>query len=96
MTRRQGLLLALAVLALLVAGTGVLALTSPHFDLSWHVLGGGGGQLASASYRVDGTVGQAVASPPLAASPHFVLSSGYWYSQAPPPPRIYLPMILRS
>ena len=45
------------LLALLVFGS-ILAQVSPHFDLGWHLLSGGGGPRSSASYRIDDALGQ--------------------------------------
>jgi hypothetical protein len=41
---------------------------------------------------VQGTIGQGVASPPLASSANFVVSSGYWFN---PTQTIYLPLVVR-
>ena len=43
--------------ALVLAGT-VLAQVSTHFDLTWHLLSGGGGSRGSSNYQVDDTLGQ--------------------------------------
>ncbi|MBU1879808.1 MAG: hypothetical protein KJ734_12720, partial [Chloroflexi bacterium] len=61
---KQILLGGLAVLlaVLLLAGTA-MAQTSTSFDLSWYVLAGGGERAASASYALDGTLGQWAAGP---------------------------------
>jgi hypothetical protein len=88
--RLSALLLFLIVLLGLAAGAAGLAQTSAGFNLEWHVLGSGGGQAASASYRVNGTVGQGIASPPYGGSARFSLSSGFWYSDQM---HLYLPVI---
>ena len=69
------------VLVLLVVGSSALmgqAQTSTTYDLTWHVIGGGGAPISSASYRVNSTAGQSAASPPAASSASYVVSSGYW------------------
>ena len=81
----------LLLLLLMAIGTVTLAQTSPSFDLSWHVIGGGGGESASASYQLNGTIGQSVASPPTASSASFALSSGFWAADSGM--RVYLPAI---
>ncbi len=93
------LLLTVSLLTLLV-GTIVLrnaaptvAQTSANYDLGWHVVGGGGGVLSSASYAVNSTAGQGAASPPYSTGSHYVVSGGYWFT---PAYRIYLPLVMRS
>jgi hypothetical protein len=82
-----------AVLLILCLGiVTVWAQTSGSYDLSWHVVGSGGGLSSSASYSVNGTGGQSAASPALATSSNFVVSSGYWYSHT----TIYLPFIQKD
>jgi hypothetical protein len=87
-------ILALLAFLLLSAGSIGRAQTSTHFDLTWHVVGGGGGSASSAGYRVTGTVGQSVVSQIRSSSAGFHVSGGYWipYSQQ----RIYLPAVLNE
>lgn len=85
-------LASLLLLAVLALATLVLAQTSADFDLSWHVVAGGGGRSTSADYIVQGTVGQAVAGPPAAASSDYRLNSGFWY---PAEFEIYLPLVVK-
>lgn len=82
------------LLLVLAVGTTVLAQSSASFDLGWHVIGGGGGESSSASYQVNGTIGQNVTGPPSVGSVSFVLSSGYWFIDTRT--TIYLPAVLRS
>ncbi len=88
----------LAVIVLLLSltiGAVALAQTSAGFNLEWNVIGGGGGESSSASYRVQGTIGQAVAGPPISTSADFRVGSGYWYgAMGPAVSTIYLPLIL--
>jgi hypothetical protein len=96
MKRNQPATLVVLVVALLLlgaAGAG-LAQTSAGFNLEWHAIGSGGGEASSANYRVNGTVGQGIASPPSAISAAFVVSSGYWFAGRGT--IIYLPLILRN
>jgi len=63
---------------------GLLCLTgiayagvSANYDLSWHVLsGGGGGQMDSVSYALSNTIGQIIGS---SESSNYRLGAGYWY-----------------
>ncbi len=67
------------VAVLLVGATAVgagMAQTSTSFDLTWNVLGGGGGSSESASFAADGTVGQTVTG--TSASTSFQLGAGFW------------------
>jgi hypothetical protein len=94
--RRIALLCLLALLVLnLRAGDSALAQTSAHYNLEWHVIAGGGEPVSSAHYRVNGTVGQGVASPPLITSANYRLSAGYWF-RGIVPLRLYLPLVMRS
>jgi hypothetical protein len=83
-------LLSALLLMVIAAGAVALAQTSAGYNLEWHVVGSGGGEAASASYRVNGTIGQGVASPPRASGARFSVSSGYWYSDQI---HLYLPVI---
>jgi PKD repeat protein len=48
---------------------------STNFDLSWNVMGGGGGSLTSASYKIGSTVGQITG---LSTSTNYKLQAGFW------------------
>ena len=108
-TRTSWLLLATGILAIAALGGVVLqptapvaAQTSASYNLEWHAIGGGGQAVSSASYRVNGTVGQAVTSPrppqpQYPASAHFVINQGYWFGDGltirwP----VYLPLVTRN
>ena len=51
------------------------AMGSLNFDLSWNVIGGGGGSLISPSYSMGSTVGQITG---LSTSTSYKLQSGFW------------------
>lgn len=88
------LILILSVLLVALVGGGVaLAQTSTHYNLEWHVIGGGGQPASSAHYAVNSTAGQGAASPPLSTSANYAVSGGYWYSGGY---TIYLPVVLRG
>jgi hypothetical protein len=76
----------------LLSGRAGLAQTSADYDLSWHVIAGGGRLSASADYRVEGTAGQGIVGP--SSSADFRLSSGFWFAE-PAEERVNLPIILR-
>jgi hypothetical protein len=87
-------ILALAILlGMLTAGVIALAQTSASYNLEWHVVGGGGGPVSSASYAVDSTVGQGAASPPYSVGSNYAVSGGYWFIWVY---RIYLPLVIRT
>jgi ligand-binding sensor domain-containing protein len=71
---RRHLAIALGLVLLLIAGSAVLA--GVPADLSWHIVAGGGGQSASASYVLGATLGQPVAGS--AGSPGRQLCAGFW------------------
>ena len=67
------------LLALLCLAGTAAAMGSTHYDLSWNVIGGGGGAPASASYAMGGTVGQI---PGIADSTDHVLYAGFWVPES--------------
>ncbi len=88
------LFILVAALAMLTIGAVALAQSSASFDLSWHTTGNGGGKSVSANYRVNGTIGQHIASHPVSGSASFQVSGGYWFAQVNQ--TIYLPLVLRN
>lgn len=92
MKRRPRALFAILLLLLVFSTVAVLAQTSSNFNLEWHVIGSGGGQSSSAAFRLDGTIGQGLASPPRSSSGSFVVSSGYYYAAS----TLYLPYVARD
>jgi hypothetical protein len=92
--KRTSLILALVLLlGTLTAGVIALAQTSTNYNLEWHVIGGGGRPASSASYAVNGTVGQGAASPPYSIGSNYAVSGGFWFI---PAYRIYLPVVIKS
>jgi len=89
MRNKMVVMLIAALALLLLAG---VALAFDGYDLSWDVIGGGGGHSEAAPYALDGTIGQAVAGP--ASSAPYDLCSGYWCGGAAGN-NIYLPLIMR-
>ncbi len=87
-------LLTLAVGAIILRNAApTVAQTSANYNLEWHVIGGGGGVVSSASYAVNSTAGQGAASPPYSTGSHYAVSGGYW---SIPVYRIYLPLVVRG
>ncbi|TKJ30054.1 MAG: hypothetical protein CEE40_06545 [Chloroflexi bacterium B3_Chlor] len=88
----------LAATAILVVATSIVvgvavAQVSANYDLSWHVIGGGGTRSTSANYVAMGTIGQAAVGMISGAS-HEVCA-GFWCG-AGEKCRIYLPLMLRN
>jgi hypothetical protein len=91
------MLLTLLLALTLTLATTILAQTSPSFDLEWNVIASGGGESTSASYRVEGTVGQSVASQLESNSAGYVVTSGYWSADTGlSGARLYLPIVYRN
>jgi len=63
------------------------------YDLSWSIIGGGGGHLEAAPYILDGTIGQPIVGQ--AASLPYELCAGFW-CQVAAQYRVYLPLVLRN
>ena len=91
-------LIAASLLALCLVLTAAVAWgqSSASFDLSWHVISGGGGPLPSTVLTLNGTLGQWAASPPYSSGDHCVVSAGYWFAGGLTIPRLYLPLVLKS
>jgi len=67
---------AFVILVGLLCLTGIAyAGVSENYDLSWNVIGGGGGAMDSASYAMRSTVGQIIG---LSSSDNYQLGAGYW------------------
>jgi len=87
---------ALAVILLALPTLLALAQTSGTYDLSWHTVDGGGGQMTGRGYTLTGSVGQ-----PDAASMSgnaYTLSGGFWNSRTVirgGGNHIYLPLVLK-
>ena len=99
-TQKLWVLVMAASLAAVVMGTIALrrvapavAQTSTNYNLEWHVIGGGGGPVSSASYAVNSTAGQGAASPPYSFGSRYIVSGGYW---SIPVYRIFLPLVVKT
>ncbi len=84
----------LLALCLLLA-VPVLAQVSASFDLSWHVIAGGGGSSSGAGHTLTGSVGQPWAGSMVGGGQR--LCSGFWCGGAAAQSyRVYLPLALRN
>ena len=72
-------------------GEGGLRRERPIADLSWNVLGAGGGRAASASYSLDAMLGQPFVGPSSGTVAR--LSAGFWQESAGY--RVYLPVVIK-
>ncbi len=90
--KRKFILLAILCLSLAVA-VPALAQVSANYDLSWHVIGGGGGQSASAGHTLQGTAGQSLTG--MMSSSGHTLCSGFWCGGTAQY-RVYMPLVVRS
>ena len=87
----------MALLVVIAASTSVAArdLTGLQnlsgLDLSWTVLGAGGGHAASASYSLEATLGQPLVGPSSGSA--VTIAAGFWQDQAGY--RVYLPIVLK-
>jgi hypothetical protein len=79
-------------LALLLNAYLARAQTSTTYDLSWNVIGAGGGHATSATYTLDATIGQPVTD--ISASTSVSLQSGFWVKFELL--RVFLQLILRN
>jgi hypothetical protein len=59
----------------------VWAQTTASYDLSWHVLSGGGREMTSPDHALRGTMGQVVIGK--AVGDDYAASSGYWIGEKP-------------
>ena len=76
MNRQQLLIVTASLAALWLLASGALAASLAEFDLSWHVIVGGGGRSSSADYAMHGSVGQPSVGG--LASADYRLSGGFW------------------
>jgi hypothetical protein len=83
---RAGVLL--AVLATAVVSAVALAQAADRFDLSWHVIAGGGGQASRPGLAVHGSIGQPLVA--TSGNRGARVASGFWHGRpavgpSPPP-----------
>jgi hypothetical protein len=86
-------MLILVVCLLLAVAVPALAQVSAHYDLSWHVIGGGGGEAVGAGHTLRGTVGQPLTGGMVSSG--YTLCSGFWCGTVVRY-RVFLPLVVRS
>jgi hypothetical protein len=89
----QASVIILAGFLLLALASIAFAQVSSNYDLSWHVIGGGVGQMDSTGHSLRGTLGQTVSG--LMSSTGHSLCAGYW-CQGEEDSEVYLPLVLRD
>jgi hypothetical protein len=91
-TRRILSFVLLAALLLVITASTLVGASrdAPLPDLSWTVLGAGGGHAASTSYSMDATLGQPFTGPSSGAIAR--LAAGFWQDMGY---RVYLPIVLK-
>jgi hypothetical protein len=89
----------IAVVSLLIClalALTAVAQVSGLYDLSWHVIGGGGGRMESpGGHQLRGTAGQSLTGAMQSAGAH-ALCSGYWPCGVADEHRIFLPLVARN
>ena len=83
----------LTLLALFALISIAFAQASSNYDLSWHVVAGGGGRMKSTDHTLMGTIGQPLTG--VMWDGH-TLCSGFWCGGVAVQYRIYLPLVLRN
>ena len=68
-----------------------IQMSSDSFGVTWDVVGSGGGQIASAHFRVRSTIGQPATG--WKQSTSFKEHTGYWQ---PFTYRVYLPLVVKN
>jgi hypothetical protein len=77
MAQRRRIAWVLGLAAALALAGAALAQVSTNFDLSWHLLSGGGGSRSSTNYQLDDALGQWTGGASSSAS--YEISPGFWY-----------------
>ena len=84
-----------ALLVCLALTVPVLAQSSPQYDLSWHVIAGGGGRMAATGgHALLGTLGQPAVD--VMSGAGYALCSGFWCGGVSAQTAAYLPLIVRG
>jgi len=68
-------------------------MSSAHFDVSWGVVGTGGGDMNSAHFKISSTLGQPTVGHK--SSPHYQTCTGFWCGAVDFVREIFLPLILK-
>ena len=94
--KRLVLLLILALAAALPGAAIVGAQSGGGYDLTWSIIGSGGGASTSGGYTLVGTIGQPNAG--VLAGGGYTLAGGFWGGVAAGTVqyRLYLPLVLKN
>lgn len=93
MKLKRTIVLIAVVAAMLVLASAALAQSGGTFNLTWNTIDGGGGRVTSASYSMEGSIGQPDAGQ--IASGSYSLMSGFQIQTAAASYDVYLPVILK-
>jgi hypothetical protein len=93
LTLRVGVVTLVGVMSLALISI-VVAQVSSNYDLSWHVIGGGGGRMESSGYTVHSTLGQPVTGSSTGSG--HTLCAGYWCDVGSRISQVYVPLVLMS
>ncbi len=82
------------VVCLIVAlGTGIVLARSDSHAIPWDTIAGGGSEMSSASYAINGTIGLPVIGP--GSSSNYSIGAGYWYGVGDGSSQLFLPVVIR-
>ena len=95
MNKREVITLVIILCGLLLVTSigAVMAMESANFTINWDVIGSGGKLSTSASFALDGTIGQSASGSSSGAS--YNLCSGYWCA-GEIEVHIYLPLVMQN
>ena len=85
MNKRKVIALLIALLCSPLLIGVVHAMSSSNYAIEWEVIGSGGGEIHSASYAMQSTVGQTAIG---VASDGYTIEAGYWYRVTDDEPEI--------
>jgi hypothetical protein len=97
--KKSRLIISLSIFLVLLLWGSLFAFAQNgnEFDLSWHVIAGGGGTSNGNIYTVTGTSGQAIVG--YSSSENYVVGSGFWGTNSPIAIEsdyfVFLPSIIR-
>jgi hypothetical protein len=86
-------ILVILIVVLLLTGMAYTHAQTGGYDLTWSMIGSGGGVSSGGNYALNSTIGQSAVG--VASSGSYTLVGGFW-SGAVVQYRVYLPMVLRE
>ena len=63
-------------LIILILLFSVSVVTAQNYQIDWYVIASGGGHSESATYQIDGTIGQPIVG--VSSSPNYSVDAGFW------------------